>query len=355
MKGNMKALRKMKPGPGLEMQEIPIPAIKANEVLIKVYKRAICGTDLHIYKWDEWSQNRLKPPVTTGHEFYGEIVETGADVGHYKKGDLVTAEMHVVCNQCFQCRTGNAHLCENVVILGVDGDGCFADYLAVPESNLWRVPAGIDPEWAAIYDPFGNAVHTVMAGPTVGKSFLILGGGPIGIAAVPVCKAAGASMVLLSEVMPFRQELARKMGADRVIDPAKENVAEVVALADRRPGRGRGAGDVGPPGRHRSRVPLHPQERPLFPAGHPGQAARHRPGRRHHFPRHHRPGHQRPAHVRDLVPDGRPAGLGQGRPEAADHPPFQDGGLPEGFRSGDSPATPARSSWSRPLLSRSSR
>ena len=228
MKGNMKALRKMKPGPGLEMQDVPIPAIKANEVLIKVHKRAICGTDLHIYKWDEWSQNRLKPPVTTGHEFYGAIVETGADVRHYQVGDLVTAEMHVVCNQCFQCRTGNAHLCENVVILGVDGDGCFADYLAVPESNLWRVPAGIDPEWAAIYDPFCNAVHTVMAGPTVGKSFLILGGGPIGIAAIPVCKAAGASMVLLSEVMPFRQELASKMGADRVIDPAKENVAEVV-------------------------------------------------------------------------------------------------------------------------------
>jgi threonine 3-dehydrogenase len=228
MKGNMKALRKMKPGPGLEMQTVSIPAIKGNEVLIKVRKRAICGTDLHIYKWDEWSQNRLKPPVTTGHEFYGEIVERGAEVGHYEVGELVTAEMHIVCSQCFQCRTGNAHLCENVVILGVDGDGCFADYIAVPESNLWRVPKGIDPEFAAIYDPFGNAVHTVMAGATVGKTFLILGGGPIGIAAIPVCKAAGASLVLVSEVMPFRQELARKMGADRVIDPAKENVEEVV-------------------------------------------------------------------------------------------------------------------------------
>ena len=228
MKGNMKALRKMKPGPGLEMQQVPIPASKSNEVLIKVHKRAICGTDLHIYKWDEWSQNRLKPPVTTGHEFYGEIVEIGAEVCHYAVGDLVTAEMHVVCNQCFQCRTGNAHLCENVVILGVDGDGCFADYIAVPESNLWRVPKEIDPEFAAIYDPFGNAVHTVMAGPTVGKSFLILGGGPIGIAAIPVCKAAGASLVLVSEVLPYRQELARKMGADRVIDPAKEDPAAVV-------------------------------------------------------------------------------------------------------------------------------
>jgi len=228
MTGKMKALRKMKAGPGLEMREIPIPAIKTSEVLIKVRKRAICGTDLHIYKWDEWSQNRLKPPLTTGHEFYGAIVETGADVRHYHVGDLVTAEMHVVCNQCFQCRTGNAHLCENVVILGVDGDGCFADYLAVPESNLWRVPKEIDPEFAAIYDPFGNAVHTVMAGPTVGKTFLILGGGPIGIAAIPVCKAAGAALVLVSEVMPFRQELARKMGADRVIDPAKENPEEIV-------------------------------------------------------------------------------------------------------------------------------
>ncbi|MCX6555621.1 MAG: L-threonine 3-dehydrogenase [Candidatus Aminicenantes bacterium] len=229
MTGMMKALRKMQAGPGLEMREIPIPAIQANEVLIQVHKRAICGTDLHIYKWDEWSQNRLKPPVTTGHEFYGAIVETGHDVRHYRVGELVTAEMHVVCKQCFQCRTGNAHLCENVVILGVDGNGCFAEYIAVPESNLWRVPMGIDPEFAAIYDPFGNAVHTVMAGATVGKSFLILGGGPIGIAAIPVCKAAGASLVLVSEIMPFRRELAMKMGADRVIDPGSENPAAIVA------------------------------------------------------------------------------------------------------------------------------
>jgi threonine 3-dehydrogenase len=224
----MRSLRKMKAGPGLEMQTVPIPAIRSGEVLIQVIKRAICGTDLHIYKWDEWSQNRIKPPVTTGHEFYGRIVEVGADVRHYRAGELVTAEMHVVCSQCYPCRTGNAHLCENVVILGVDGDGCFADYIAVPESNLWRVPQGIEPEWAAIYDPFGNAVHTVMAGATVGKTFLITGGGPIGIAAVPVCKAAGASLVLLSEVMPFRRELAGKMGADRVIDPSRESVEEVV-------------------------------------------------------------------------------------------------------------------------------
>lgn len=228
MPDTMNALRKMKPAPGLELMRVPIPRIKAGEVLIQVKKRAICGTDLHIYKWDEWSQNRLKPPLTTGHEFYGEIVEVGGDVRHYRVGDIVTAEMHIVCNQCFQCRTGNAHLCNDVVILGVDGDGCFAEYIAVPELNLWRVPKEINPEWAAIYDPFGNAVHTVMAGATVGKSFLILGGGPIGLAAIPVAKAAGASMVLLSEVMPFRGELGRTMGADRVIDPSRENVVEIV-------------------------------------------------------------------------------------------------------------------------------
>ena len=228
MTGTMRALRKMKRGPGLEMMEIPIPRAKNGEVLIKVRKRAICGTDLHIYKWDEWSQNRLNPPVTIGHEFYGEIVETGGDVRHYQPGETVTAEMHVACHQCFQCRTGNPHLCENVVILGVDGDGCFADYLTVPESNLWRVPPEIDPDFASIYDPFGNAVHTVMSGATVGKSFLILGAGPIGLAAIPVAKAAGASMAVVTEILEYRRELARLMGADRVIDPSREDTAAIV-------------------------------------------------------------------------------------------------------------------------------
>jgi len=226
--GKMKALRKLRPERGLELTEVDIPRPKQNEVLIKVKKRAICGTDLHIYNWDEWSAGRLRPPVTIGHEFYGEIVELGGEVSHYKIGDIVTAEMHVVCYQCYQCRTNRAHLCENVVILGVDGDGCFADYLTVPEMNLWRVPESIDQELAALYDPFGNAVHTVMAGETVGKTFLILGGGPIGIAAVPVAKAAGASMVILSELIEYRTDLATKMGADYVIDPTKIDLPEKI-------------------------------------------------------------------------------------------------------------------------------
>jgi len=224
----MKALRKMKPGQGLDLVEIEVPQIKPNEVLIKVIKRSICGTDLHIYQWDQWSANRLKPPVTIGHEFYGEIVETGDEVRHYKPGDIVTAEMHIACHHCYQCRTNSAHLCENVVILGVDDDGAFADYIAVPEMNIWRVPKEIDPELAATYDPFGNAVHAVTAGPTVGKSFLILGGGPIGLAAIPIAKAAGASIVVLSELIDYRENLARKMGADHVIDPTKENLPAII-------------------------------------------------------------------------------------------------------------------------------
>ncbi len=228
MAQKMKALRKLQPGPGLELVEIPMPVVKPNEVLIQVKKRAICGTDLHIYQWDEWSGKRLRPPLTVGHEFCGAIVETGPEVRHYRVGELVTAEMHLVCEQCFQCRTGNAHLCDNVVILGVDGEGCFADFIAVPESNLWRVPPGVDEEIAAIYDPFGNAVHTVMAGPTVGKSFLVVGGGPIGLAAIPVARAAGASRVILSEVQQYRRDLGKKMGADLVVDPLSEDLTALV-------------------------------------------------------------------------------------------------------------------------------
>lgn len=234
MTKKMKALRKMEPGRGLELVEVDVPEIKSHEVLIKVKKTAICGTDLHIYKWDQWSANRIKPPVTLGHEFYGEIVETGSEVKHYQPGDIVTAEMHVVCYQCYMCRTSRAHLCENVVILGVDGNGAFADYVAVPEMNLWRVPQVIDQELAAIYDPFGNAVHTVMAGETVGKTVLILGGGPIGIAAIPVAKAAGASMVILSELIDYRENLARKMGADHVFDPTQVDLpAKIMELTNK--------------------------------------------------------------------------------------------------------------------------
>ncbi len=224
----MKAVAKMKPGRGIDVIEAEIPKIKSNEVLIKVEKRAICGTDLHIYQWNEWAAKRIKPPVIIGHEFYGEIVETGSEVKHYKVGELVTAEMHVVCNQCSLCRTGKAHLCENVVILGVDGNGAFAEYVAVPESNLWRVKKGIPEEFFAIYDPFGNAVHTVFEGDIPTKSVLITGAGPIGAMATAISKAIGASIVIVSEPNEYRRKLAEKMGADVLINPINENVVEKV-------------------------------------------------------------------------------------------------------------------------------
>ncbi len=224
----MKAVAKMKPGRGIDVIEAEIPEIRSDEVLIKVKKRAICGTDLHIYQWNEWAEKRIKPPVIIGHEFYGEIVEIGSEVKHYKVGELVTAEMHVVCNQCSLCRTGKAHLCENVVILGVDGNGAFAEYVAVPESNLWRVKDGINEEFFAIYDPFGNAVHTVFEGDLPTKSVLITGAGPIGAMAAAISKAIGASIVIVSEPNEYRRKLAEKMGADVLIDPTNEDVVEKV-------------------------------------------------------------------------------------------------------------------------------
>ena len=224
----MKAIMKTKPGPGLELREVEVPQIKDDEVLIRVKKRAICGTDLHIYHWDRWSSQRIKPPVIIGHEFYGEIAEVGRNVKDFKEGDLVTAEMHVVCGKCEMCRTGKAHLCENVIILGVDGNGAFADYVAVPASNLWKIHPEINEEFYAIYDPYGNAVHTVFSGEVAAKTVMILGCGPIGIAAVAIAKAAGASAVYASEVNEYRAELARKMGADLVINPKKENLIEII-------------------------------------------------------------------------------------------------------------------------------
>ncbi len=228
MSEKMRAIWKRRPGRGIEVGEAKIPTIKDNEVLIKVKKRAICGTDLHIYQWNEWSQNRIKPPVIIGHEFYGEIVEIGKNVKEFKVGELVTAEMHVVCNHCYLCRTGKAHLCENVVILGVDANGAFADYVAVPALNLWRVKKDIPEEYFAIYDPFGNAVHTVFEGDMPTKTVLITGAGPIGGMAAGIAKAAGASLVIVSEPNEYRRELAKKMGADVVVNPFEENLVEIV-------------------------------------------------------------------------------------------------------------------------------
>ncbi|WP_350342429.1 L-threonine 3-dehydrogenase [Proteinivorax tanatarense] len=223
MANKMQVVMKEEPKSGAVLGTKDIPKPKADEILVKVMATSICGTDLHIYNWDEWSQSRIKPPYVMGHEFSGEVVEIGEDVTLVKKGDMVSAETHIVCNECELCRTGQAHLCEETKILGVDIDGTYAEYVAIPAENAWVNPKGIDPAYLSVQEPLGNAVQTVLAGDIVGKSIAVVGCGPIGIFAVAVAKASGASKVIALEVNEYRMELAEKLGADIVINPLNED------------------------------------------------------------------------------------------------------------------------------------
>jgi len=234
MQGKMQALMKSRPGPGAELVTVDIPRIGPREVLIKVTAASICGTDVHIYTWNPWAQSRIKPPLVFGHEFAGEVVEVGDQVESVKVGDYVSAEGHFVCGTCLQCRTGQMHVCQHVAILGVDTAGCFAEYVAVPEFNVWKNDPSTPPELCSVQDPMGNAVHTVFAGGDVlAKTVAVIGCGPIGIFAVAVAKAAAAAKVFAVEVNEYRLELAGKLGADRVINPSKEDpVAVVKELTD---------------------------------------------------------------------------------------------------------------------------
>jgi threonine 3-dehydrogenase len=224
----MTAVVKIAPAPGSEVRQVPVPRLGLRDVLIKVKAASICGTDLHIQAWDKWAQGRIKPPLVFGHEFCGEVVERGEDVLAVDLGAFVSVEGHVVDGTCYQCRTGNAHICENVAIVGVDRPGCFAEYVAVPESNVYEMDRGISPEVAAIQDPFGNAVHTTLSGEVAGLTVAVVGSGPIGCCAVAVARAAGAQAVFATDIRPFRLDLARRMGADRVIDSTKEDPVAVV-------------------------------------------------------------------------------------------------------------------------------
>ena len=223
----MRALVKESAGPGMVLRDVPRPVCGPNDVLIKVHFAGVCGTDLHIWEWDAWASGRLKPPLTIGHEFAGEIVELGAEArtaGLLAAGDLVTAEGHIVCGHCLPCRTGDAHVCRRTQIIGVDRDGAFAEYIAMPASNVMRLD-GIPPQVGAIMDPIGNAVHTVLEGGSLaGSAVMVVGCGPIGCFAVGVARAAGASIVIASDLNPTRREIARKMGAHAVLDPANEDV-----------------------------------------------------------------------------------------------------------------------------------
>jgi threonine 3-dehydrogenase len=232
MKGEMKAVMKKKPGPGAELVTVPIPKIGPRDILVKVKATSICGTDSHIYEWNAWAQKRIKPPRIMGHEFGGEVVEMGKDVTFVFLGDHVSAETHIVDNKCFQCRTGQAHVCQNMKILGVDTDGCFAEYVAIPEENAWVNDKSLPPEIAAIQEPFGNAVHTVFSEGVEGKTVAIFGLGPIGICAVAICKAAGAAHIFgIGRKNEYRLNLAKKMGADTVIKSNEQDVVKIIKEA----------------------------------------------------------------------------------------------------------------------------
>ncbi len=224
----MRALSKLRPERGFVMNEVPVPALGPTDVLIRVEKAGVCGTDHHIYAWDKWAQKRVKPPRIIGHEFMGTVAAVGSAVRSVRTGERVSAEGHIADLTCLLCRTGEAHICERVEIIGVDRDGAFAEYIAMPEYNVWRLDPAIPDEFAAIFDPLGNAVHTVMSAGVSAKSVVITGVGSIGLMAIPVARAAGASAVYAIDVNPAKLELAARLGADETFlatDP--DVVAEV--------------------------------------------------------------------------------------------------------------------------------
>jgi threonine 3-dehydrogenase len=223
----MLALVKVDAGPGLRLQEVPRPEIGINDVLIRVHKTGICGTDLHIESWDPWAARTIRPPLVVGHEFVGEVVEVGSNVTDFHPGELVSGEGHVTCGRCRHCLAGQRHLCVNTVGLGVNRDGAFAEYVALPMTNVWHHAPGIDEDVAAIFDPFGNAVHTALAFEVLGEDVLVTGAGPIGLMASAVARHAGARHIVVSEPNAFRRELSMRMGATIAIDPRERDLKDV--------------------------------------------------------------------------------------------------------------------------------
>jgi len=223
----MKALAKKEAGPGLWLQEVPVPEIGINDVLIEVLRTGICGTDVHIYNWDAWAQKTVPVPLVIGHEFVGRIVEVGSNVKDFHPGDIVSGEGHVVCGRCRNCLAGRRHLCMETEGIGVNRPGAYAEYLALPMTNVWLHDPEVPRDVAAIFDPLGNAVHTALSFPVMGEDVLITGAGPIGIMAVAVARHAGARYVVITDVNPYRLELARKMKPTLAVDARKESIADV--------------------------------------------------------------------------------------------------------------------------------
>jgi threonine 3-dehydrogenase len=224
----MRAVIKSAPGEGLSLTELPVPAFGPDEVLIRVTAASICGTDVHIYNWDAWSAGRIKPPVTLGHEFAGEVVATGAQVADLPLGTPVSAEGHVVLPDARHVVPGQEHLATDMVVIGIDRPGAFADYVAVPRRNVWLNPPELSPEIASLQDPFGNAVHTVHAQPVAGRTVVITGAGLIGLMAILVARAAGAAAVFVTDINPRRLDMARQLGADHALDAREDAVAAVM-------------------------------------------------------------------------------------------------------------------------------
>jgi threonine 3-dehydrogenase len=228
----MLALVKKVAGPGLGLHDVPRPHVGINDVLVKVHKTGICGTDLHIDAWDAWAARTVQPPLVVGHEFVGTVVEVGSNVTDVHAGELVSGEGHVVCGRCRHCLAGRRELCAHTIGLGVGRDGAFAEFVVLPMTNVWHHWPGVDKDVAAIFDPFGNAVHTALAFPVLGEDVLISGAGPIGLMATAVARHAGARQVVVSDPNAYRRELAIRMGATLAVDPRQRDLPEVFAELD---------------------------------------------------------------------------------------------------------------------------
>ena len=222
----MKALVKKHPERGLWMEDVPIPICNTNDVKIKITHTAICGTDLHIYKWDDWAKRTLELPLVTGHEFCGVVEEIGLGVTHYKPGDRVSGEGHITCGYCRNCRAGKTHLCHETIGIGLHREGAFAEYLVIPESNVWPIHNDISSEIAAFFDPYGNAAHTALSYEMVGEDVLITGAGPIGIMSAAICKFVGARNIVITDINDYRLDLALKMGATRAINVENDSIKD---------------------------------------------------------------------------------------------------------------------------------
>ena len=224
----MEALVKKFPKPGLWLEEVPVPEYGPNDVLIKIQKTAICGTDIHIYNWDDWASKTIPVPMVVGHEYVGIVEAFGSNVQDVIKGELVSGEGHIVCGHCRNCRAGRRHLCPNTLGVGVNRPGCFGEYLVIPVSNIWHCDPNIDEDVLSIFDPFGNATHTALSFDVLGEDVLITGAGPIGIMAAAICKHAGARYVVITDVNPYRLDLAQKIGVTRTVNVSKEKLSDVV-------------------------------------------------------------------------------------------------------------------------------